>query len=358
LLFLTILREIAGYPNIWLTSNGNKMNIMNKSLFTLNITPLVNKINTELKNLELSVKRQTVQTYWRVGKWIARDILKNKNRAGYGNYLLEQLAQKSFLSKRSLERTVQFYRQYPIATSMTQLTWTHFVQLITVKDPKFRQVLEKKAVKQHWSVRKLQKEIKNISISSSVDIKSKDIPVLAVTRGEVGVYPLIKDETLPKGRQLVIDYGFKVRDALSVVQAKHFKAGDVVRVTEKNKQRHLEKVDVPKKQFFTYKAYLKRVTDGDTIVAHLDVGFGEFLEQRLRLRGLDAPEIKTSQGQKAGHFIERRLKKQVVFIIQTTKKIDKYGRYVADVFYSVEGRKGEEKFLNQELLNSGLVRAF
>ncbi len=330
---------------------------MNKKVVaTPNITPLVNKINTELRNLELNVKRQTVQTYWRIGKWVAQDVLKNKERAGYGNYLLEQLAEKSLLSKRSLERTVQFYRQYSIASSMTQLTWTHFVQLITVKDPKDRLSLEKKALKQQWSVRQLQSEIKKVSYSSSVDANPKDIPVLVVTQGEVDVYPLIEDDTLPPGQQLVIDYGFKVRHTLSVSQAKNFKAGDVVRVTEKNKQRHLEKVSVPKKQLFTYKAYLKRVTDGDTVVAHLDIGFGEFLEQRLRLRGLDAPEIKTPQGQKATRFVERRLKKQVVFIVKTTKKVDIYGRYVADVFYSADGKGRAEKFLNQELLNSGLVR--
>ena len=123
------------------------------------------------------------------------------------------------------------------------------------------------------------------------------------------------------------------------------------------------------KEMFTYKAYLERVIDGDTLLVNIDLGFSVFIEQRLRLRGVDAPELGTSEGKSpvsplrkgtdAKKFVESRLK-DCEFLIIKTHGSDKYDRYLVDVFY-LKGEDNEDKvlrdgtFLNNELLEEGLA---
>ena len=44
---------------------------------------------------------------------------------------------------------------------------------------------------------------------------------------------------------------------------------------------------------YTYKAILDRVVDGDTIDAHIDLGFDITIHKRIRLAGIDTPESRT-----------------------------------------------------------------
>ena len=113
-----------------------------------------------------------------------------------------------------------------------------------------------------------------------------------------------------------------------------------------------------KADLFTYAAELRRVVDGDTLVVALEVSPGVFLEQKLRLRGLDAPEMSTSEGRAAKRFVDGLVAKATVIVINTSKP-DKYDRYLADVFMQQEsGDPGqatgpEEIFLNNALLSNG-----
>jgi micrococcal nuclease len=46
---------------------------------------------------------------------------------------------------------------------------------------------------------------------------------------------------------------------------------------------------------FVYNAFVTRVVDGDTVDVDIDLGFGIwFRNQRIRLRGVDTPEFRTS----------------------------------------------------------------
>lgn len=44
---------------------------------------------------------------------------------------------------------------------------------------------------------------------------------------------------------------------------------------------------------YEYKAKLDRVVDGDTIDCIIDLGFNIKLKERVRLKGIDTPEIRT-----------------------------------------------------------------
>ena len=92
------------------------------------------------------------------------------------------------------------------------------------------------------------------------------------------------------------------------------------------------------------------MVDGDTIIAKIDFGFGNQCREYLRFRGIDAPEMETVEGKKAREYVVRELAK-VDHVILTSTKADKYGRYLADIFYGPE----DEKFLNQKLLDDGMA---
>jgi len=102
-----------------------------------------------------------VQTYWQIGERIVREELQHKNRADYGNKLIKRLAGDLGLGKVNLHYMVKFYKVYPIIQTVSeQLSWSHYVYLITIQDPIERRFYEIQSVREGWSVRDLQTRIK------------------------------------------------------------------------------------------------------------------------------------------------------------------------------------------------------
>ncbi len=88
-------------------------------------------------NAARSVDFCRVQMYWQLGQRIFEEEQKGQARATYGQYLLKNLAKAlepeygSGFSVRQLERSRQFYRSYPIASTVrTQLNWSQYKLLI------------------------------------------------------------------------------------------------------------------------------------------------------------------------------------------------------------------------------------
>ena len=86
-----------------------------------------------------------------------------------------------------------------------------------------------------------------------------------------------------------------------------------------------------------YRARVSNVVDGDTADATVDVGFGVFARQRLRILGVNAPEMhgpSAAAGRAARAFVAAWLAAAPVcewpFVV-TTQKTDDFGRYLADV---------------------------
>jgi len=96
-----------------------------------------------------------------------------------------------------------------------------------------------------------------------------------------------------------------------------------------------------------------RIVDGDTVDLDIDLGFNIVLSERIRLKDLDAPEIRTANldekafGMVVKEWVEKELSRPGEWIIQTTKK-DKYGRILGTI-YCV----GDPVTLNEKLINEG-----
>tara|TARA_Y100001951_G_C11143735_1_gene185126 strand:- start:13 stop:399 length:387 start_codon:yes stop_codon:yes gene_type:complete len=81
---------------------------------------------------------------------------------------------------------------------------------------------------------------------------------------------------------------------------------------------------------YTYKAKLDRVVDGDTIDAHIDLGFDITIHKRIRLAGIDTPESRTRdlEEKKRGLAAKDRLIELLGkgSLVVESREVGKYGR--------------------------------
>jgi micrococcal nuclease len=107
------------------------------------------------------------------------------------------------------------------------------------------------------------------------------------------------------------------------------------------------------------------VHDGDTLTPQLDLGFNMVTTQKLRLHGINAPELSTPEGKVALEFVRTWLRDHAPgpmslvcpsawVMVQTFKdKQEKYGRYLAEVEALSPTGVMIGPSLNNELLASG-----
>ncbi len=95
---------------------------------------LLAQVREEFASLEFFVKSRTVQGYWQVGKFIHEHLLHHEDRADYGHHLFARLGKDIDKDESTLRKIVKFYRTYPILAARPELTWNHFLALMTVKD--------------------------------------------------------------------------------------------------------------------------------------------------------------------------------------------------------------------------------
>ena len=108
---------------------------------------LLNELRTLITDARQEVARfvnsALVMLYWKVGQRIHKDVLKER-RAEYGEQILPALSANLVaefgpgFNEKSLRRMVQFAELFPeeriVATLSRQLGWSHFVEIIPLKD--------------------------------------------------------------------------------------------------------------------------------------------------------------------------------------------------------------------------------
>ena len=92
-----------------------------------------------------------------------------------------------------------------------------------------------------------------------------------------------------------------------------------------------------------YEAIVLKVIDGDTIYIKSDNG-----RKKVRLRHIDAPEIKQSYGEQAKNFLDNELDGKRIIVNSDYK--DKFGRDIGDIFVY---NKNQAVYINAKLIKSG-----
>jgi endonuclease YncB( thermonuclease family) len=313
-----------------------------------------------------AVESVRVETYSRVGEMIDTHLLASKDRADYGERVMERLSEDVGLSASLLYDALGLYRSFGILHARRELGWTHYRKLLRLPNQKERRAFRQAAIKNGWSVKELEAQIKADATSrgaSAEQIASESgdlparIPRLVAKRGELGLGKVIDEEGL-----LSIDVGFKDGPPLPDEYVGVLKPGDTVRAIQNvdtDGGYRLERTTA-KRGNYTFAARVQRVIDGDTLWARIDFGMNWTSRKKLRLRGIDAPEIKTEAGKRAKAHLEEVLREAQPFVITTTK-VDLYDRYLTDVYVQAGERDlqkvaREGRFLNRELVEEGFAR--
>lgn len=112
-----------------------------------------------------AVNTTMVTAYWNIGKEIY-EVCGENDRAAYGKQVLKELSEKlsaefgKGYSVQNLRNMRQFYLTFPKRSSLiSELSWTHYLQLMRVNDPEARSFYTEEAAKAGWSVRQLQRQI-------------------------------------------------------------------------------------------------------------------------------------------------------------------------------------------------------
>ncbi|MBI5345707.1 MAG: DUF1016 domain-containing protein [Chlamydiae bacterium] len=122
--------------------------------------------------------------YWRMGNRILKEILKEK-RAQYGQKIISTISLQLILdfgnsfSEKNLRRMIQFAEQFPdeqiVVSLIRQLSWTHFIALIPLKDSLKRDFYAEMCRIEHWNVRTLRKKIDSMLYERTALSKKPEI---------------------------------------------------------------------------------------------------------------------------------------------------------------------------------------
>jgi len=134
-------------------------------------------------NAVYAVNSILIQTYWNIGKSIVEYEQEGHERAEYGSALLENLSKdlkskygRGF-SRRQILDMRRFYLYYPKfltvsgklqtvsaqsdnrQTVSAKLSWSHYVELLSVENDLERGFYENQCINERWSVRELRRQI-------------------------------------------------------------------------------------------------------------------------------------------------------------------------------------------------------
>ena len=149
------------------------------------ITTRPDSLLAEIRALIEDARRQVAHAanagltiaYWRIGKRLLVENLTD-GRGAYGQQILASLAQqlereygKGF-SYSALTRMARFAEQFPnegiLVSLIQELTWTHFIALLPLKDPLAREFYAEMCRVERWSVRTLRQKINGMLFERTV----------------------------------------------------------------------------------------------------------------------------------------------------------------------------------------------
>ena len=173
-------------------------------------------VSTARYNSFRAVNQEMLKAYFQIGRRIVEEEQKGKERAEYGKKLLETISKemtkefKKGFSIDNLEKMRKFYLIYKDKISETvsrkldirdsvadfslNLTWSHYCELIKIKDKTKRLYFEKYAWQENLSVRDLKRQIYSLHYERLLMSKDKK----ALIRHETAKFVPQKAEELIK----------------------------------------------------------------------------------------------------------------------------------------------------------------
>ena len=133
------------------------------------LTDIRSLIEQTRQQVAVSINSGMTLMYWHIGERINREILGGE-RAAYGKQIVATIARKlteeyggSQFSLRNIRRMMQFADAFPnlqiVTPLVSQLSWSHFQQVISMDNNLKREFYLSMAADQRWSKRTLKAKI-------------------------------------------------------------------------------------------------------------------------------------------------------------------------------------------------------
>ena len=310
-----------------------------------------------------------VQSYWYVGDALISH-LDGQPRADYGQEIVLKLSKHLQLSDSLLWEILRFRRSLTILPTYGELKWSHFKAVLYLPNRDQRAFYLRAANRARWSVPLLREAIRadlyGETINQPLAVPLDEDPhrpgrELRPRFGQFHVYRTIPSGN-PASDEIYLDLGFHAAEPLETGSLAKPAHGLLVTPARDRRSRSVT-FDVlpPKTRRHTYVAWVHRVVDGDTLIGVADLGLRrrQSWPMRLRLRGIDTPELNTLAGRNAREFVVGALS-AVDFVVISSFKTDTYGRFLVDVRYlpgedDPDAVRDQGIYLNRQLLNEHLA---
>ncbi len=116
-----------------------------------------------------AVNSAMVKAYWEIGRVIVEEELRGKDRANYGERLIDDLSErlsKEFgagFNRSNLFYIRQFYLAFPKVHALRgQLTWTHYRLLLRQENEYARSFYLQECINSRWSTRELERQMNSL----------------------------------------------------------------------------------------------------------------------------------------------------------------------------------------------------
>ena len=142
-------------------------------------------------NIYRAVNTEMLDLYWKIGKRLM-EIQDGSKRAEYGKCIIENISTRltqeygSGYSIYNLRKMRRFYLLFPIrATVSPELSWSHYLSLIKIKEENKRKFYMHEAVNSGWSVRELQRQINSLLYDRLAISKNKEEVLELANKGSL-----------------------------------------------------------------------------------------------------------------------------------------------------------------------------
>lgn len=156
---------------------------MSEQDYYVEIESYIRKNELNKKKRILEENYDVLNNYWNIGKLLV-ELQNGKKRANYGDELIKKWSiefNNNYgigYNYTNLTRFRKFYLLFPIiATLSKELSWSHIVEILPIKDINKRNYYLNQVINNNLSVRKLREEIKSNSYERLI-IKPEHIELI------------------------------------------------------------------------------------------------------------------------------------------------------------------------------------
>jgi len=311
----------------------------------------VSKIIEKRKNRAgMYANREVTLMYWEIGRYIG-SVLLGGERAEYGRKILATLSQElvrnygSGFELRSLRRMIQFAELFPdlkiVSTLSTQLSWSHFIEILPLETDKARLYYANDAITRNLGVRELRNQISR-KVYERREIANSQINKASKVPFNVFKDPYLLDTLGLKENFLEADLEKAI---LTELEAFILEFGNGFTFVERQKRMIMDGDDFTLDLLF-YHRDLKR------LVA-IELKIGKFTPQyegqmRFYLKWLNKYERREGENEPIGIILCTKASRNQIELME----LDKSGIAVAEYWTSLPPKSEFERKINEILIEA------